>query len=112
MPRSPNFRRALLREAIEYLLSGDLDTRKAILRELVAGHERVLASLLQGRPYHALAMQVPAALYARSVWFVAASGSPSPELPVGARLGVQWTLTCVKSDAVGGGVTRGGACQA
>jgi hypothetical protein len=37
MERSPKFRRALLREAIECLLSGDVDTGKAILRDYING---------------------------------------------------------------------------
>lgn len=37
MKRSPTFRRALLREAIENLLSGDIDTGKALLRDYVNG---------------------------------------------------------------------------
>jgi DNA-binding phage protein len=37
MERSPKFRRALLREAIECLLSGDIDTGKAILRDYING---------------------------------------------------------------------------
>lgn len=37
MERSRKFRRALLREAIECLLSGDVDTGKAILRDYING---------------------------------------------------------------------------
>src|SRR5215471_21734960 len=37
MERSPRFRRALLREAIECLLSGDVDTGKTILRDYING---------------------------------------------------------------------------
>jgi hypothetical protein len=37
LERSPKFRRALLREAIECLLSGDVDTGKAILRDYING---------------------------------------------------------------------------
>ncbi|HEX3880914.1 MAG TPA: transcriptional regulator [Bryobacteraceae bacterium] len=33
--REPEFRRALLREAIECLLNGDLDTGKSVLRDYV-----------------------------------------------------------------------------
>lgn len=37
MERSPKFRRAVLREAIECLLSGDVDTGKAMLRDYING---------------------------------------------------------------------------
>ena len=37
MERSSTFRRALLREAIECLLSGDIETGKSILRDYVNG---------------------------------------------------------------------------
>lgn len=37
MERSPKFRRAMLREAIECFLSGDLDTGKAMLRDYING---------------------------------------------------------------------------
>ncbi|AMY12491.1 hypothetical protein LuPra_05767 [Luteitalea pratensis] len=37
MERSSKFRRAMLREAIECLLSGDVDTGKAILRDYING---------------------------------------------------------------------------
>ena len=33
--RDPNFRRALLREAVESILNGDLSTGKAVLRDYV-----------------------------------------------------------------------------
>jgi hypothetical protein len=38
MKRSPKFRRAMLREAIECLLAGDVDTGKAILRDYINSH--------------------------------------------------------------------------
>jgi len=37
MERSSKFRRAMLREAIECLLSGDVNTGKAILRDYING---------------------------------------------------------------------------
>ncbi len=37
MERSPKFRRAMLREAIECLIAGDVDTGKAILRDYING---------------------------------------------------------------------------
>ncbi len=37
MGRSPKFRRELLREAIECLLAGDVDTGKMILRDCING---------------------------------------------------------------------------
>lgn len=37
MERSPKFRRAVLREAIECLLSGDIDTGKTMLRDYING---------------------------------------------------------------------------
>jgi DNA-binding phage protein len=42
--RDPAFRRALLREAIECMLSGDIDTGKAVLRDFInatVGFERL-----------------------------------------------------------------------
>ena len=37
MERSPRFRRAVLREAIECLLAGDVDTGKVMLRDYING---------------------------------------------------------------------------
>lgn len=37
MERSPKFRRAMLREAIECLLAGDVDTGRAMLRDYING---------------------------------------------------------------------------
>ncbi len=37
MERSPKFRRAMLREAIDCLLAGDVDTGKAMLRDYING---------------------------------------------------------------------------
>ena len=39
--RDPAFREELLKEGVECLLSGDVDTGKAVLRDYINAHDRI-----------------------------------------------------------------------
>ena len=39
--RAPDFREGLLREGVEFLLAGDTDTGKVLLRDYINSHDRI-----------------------------------------------------------------------